>query len=726
MNPKDIKFLEIRHLRGPNLWTYRPVIEAVVDIGEFEDYPSNTLPGFVERLTTLLPTLIEHRCSYGERGGFLRRLAEGTWIGHILEHVSLELQNLAGMPGGFGKARETSQRGIYKVVIRAWHEEVSRVALETGRELILAAVEDRPFDVATRVEALRDMAERKLLGPSTASIVEAATAKDRRIPAIRLLADGNLVQLGYGKKSRRIWTAETDQTSAIAETISRDKDLTKSLLQSCGVPIPEGRMVDSPADAWEAAEDIGVPVVVKPCDGNHGRGVFTNLMSREEVEAAYPAALKEGSGVIVERYIRGSEHRLLIVGNKMVAAARGETVSVIGDGHSTLNELIDLQVNSDPRRGAAEEFPLDVVILSEHPVALLEIRRQGFEPDAIPAAGREVLIIRTGNHTCDVTDLVHPETAETAALAARVVGLDIAGVDLVCEDISQPLAGQRGAIVEVNAGPGLLMHLKPENGEARPVGRAIVDHLFPCGGNGRIPVVGITGSYGKTTVARLIARLLTLSGKHTGLACSDGLFLNDRRSEAGDCAHWEAARRILMNRAAEAAVLENGSDAIVRDGLAYDRCQIGVITNIDPARHTGRFYIDTPEQVATVLRTQVDLVLPGGAAILNAAEPMLVDMAPLCDGEVIFFATDPELPALVAHIEQGRRAVIVRYGQVMLVDGDGEAALTKLTDIPLCTDGKNRPQIENVLAAIAAAWALGNTPDLMRTGVETFFLDDDE
>lgn len=726
MNPKDIKFLEIRHLRGPNLWTYRPVIEAVVDIGEFEDYPSNTLPGFVERLTTLLPTLIEHRCSYGERGGFLRRLAEGTWIGHILEHVSLELQNLAGMPGGFGKARETSQRGIYKVVIRAWHEEVSRVALETGRELILAAVEDRPFDVATRVEALRDMAERKLLGPSTASIVEAATAKDRRIPAIRLLADGNLVQLGYGKKSRRIWTAETDQTSAIAETISRDKDLTKSLLQSCGVPIPEGRMVDSPADAWEAAEDIGVPVVVKPCDGNHGRGVFTNLMSREEVEAAYPAALKEGSGVIVERYIRGSEHRLLIVGNKMVAAARGETVSVIGDGHSTLNELIDLQVNSDPRRGAAEEFPLDVVILSEHPVALLEIRRQGFEPDAIPAAGREVLIIRTGNHTCDVTDLVHPETAETAALAARVVGLDIAGVDLVCEDISQPLAGQRGAIVEVNAGPGLLMHLKPENGEARPVGRAIVDHLFPCGGNGRIPVVGITGSYGKTTVARLIARLLTLSGKHTGLACSDGLFLNDRRSEAGDCAHWEAARRILMNRAAEAAVLENGSDAIVRDGLAYDRCQIGVITNIDPARHTGRFYIDTPEQVATVLRTQVDLVLPGGAAILNAAEPMLVDMAPLCDGEVIFFATDPELPALVAHIEQGRRAVIVRYGQVMLVDGDGEAALTKLADIPLCADGKNRPQIENVLAAIAAAWALGITPDLMRTGVETFFLDDDE
>ena len=721
MSQKDIKFLEIRHLRGPNQWTYRPVIEAVVDIGEFEDFPSNTLPGFVERLTTFLPSLIEHRCSYGERGGFLRRLEEGTWIGHILEHVSLELQNLAGMPGGFGKARETSQRGIYKVVIRAWHEEVSRFALESGRELLLAAVENRPFDLAGRVEALRDMAERKLLGPSTASIVEAATAKDRRIPAIRLLADGNLVQLGYGKLSRRIWTAETDETSAIAETISRDKDLTKSILQACGVPIPEGRLVNSPADAWEAAEEIGVPVVVKPHDGNHGRGVFTNLMSREEVEAAYPAALNEGSGVIVERYIRGSEHRLLVVGDKLIAAARGETVSVVADGKSTLNELVDLQVNSDPRRGAAEEFPLDVVILDKHPVALLEIRRQGFEPDSIPPEGREILIIRTGNHTCDVTDLVHPETAETATLAARVVGLDIAGVDLVCEDISQPLAGQRGAIVEVNAGPGLLMHLKPENGEPRPVGRAIVDHLFPCGGNGRIPVVGVTGSYGKTTVARLVARLLTLSGKRTGLTCSDGLFIDSRRSEAGDCAHWEAARRVLMNRAIEAAVFENGSDAILVDGLAYDRCQVGIVTNMDVARHTGRFYVDTPEQVFTVLRTQIDLVLPGGAAVLNAAEPQLVEMAKLCDGEVIFFASDPELPALVSHIEQGRRAVIVRYGQVMLADSEGEAALTRLGDIPLTEDGKNREQIENVLAAIAAAWALGITPDVMRTGVETFF-----
>ena len=720
MKTKDIKFLEIRHLRGPNIWTYRPVLEAIVDIGELEDFPSNKIPGFVDRLKAFLPSLIEHRCSYGERGGFLRRLEEGTWPGHILEHVSLELQNLAGMPGGFGKARETSKRGVYKVVIRAWHEDVTRACLFAGRELVMAAIQDTPFDVAEKVEHLRDMAERKLLGPSTGAIVESAMAKDRRIPAIRLLSTGNLVQLGYGKKSRRIWTAETDRTSAIAESISRDKDLTKSLLQSCGVPVPEGRMVDSPADAWDAAEDIGVPVVVKPYDGNHGRGVFTNLMTREEVEAAYTAAIEEGSGVIVERFIRGSEHRLLVVGGKLVAAARGEMAAVVGDGKSTINELIDLQINSDPRRGAAEEFPLDVILLADNQMALHEVERQGYTPESVPTAGREVMVLRTGNHTCDITDLVHPSIAAAASLAARIVGLDIAGVDLVAEDISQPLDGQRGAIVEVNAGPGLLMHLKPENGVARPVGRAIVDHLFPNGDDGRIPVVGITGSFGKTIVARLVARLLTLSGKCTGLACSDGLFLDRRLVDKGDRAKWEAANRILMNRAVEAAVFENGSDTILGEGLAYDRCQVGVITNIEPGQHYGRYYIETPEQVCNVLRTQVDLVLPKGAAVLNAREPMLVEMAVLCDGEVIYFALDAELPAIIEHRAQGKRAVLVRDGQVILASGADEIALTKLSNIPLTDGGKTPAQVENVLAAVGAAWALGITPDLMRIGIETF------
>jgi len=719
MTSKDIKFREIRHLRGPNMWTYRPVLEAIVDIGDLEDCPSNTIPGYYERLKALLPSLYEHRCSYGEPGGFLRRVEEGTWPAHILEHVTLELQNLAGLPGGFGKARETSERGVYKVVVRAWQEQVTRTALHEARDLIMAAMEDRPFDVEAAIERLADLVDSRCLGPSTASIVDAAD--DRDIPYIRLLETGNLVQLGYGAAMRRIWTAETDRTSAIAEGISRDKDLTKSLLQCCGVPVPEGREVDNAEDAWDAAEDIGLPVCVKPVDGNHGRGVFIDINTRDDVEMAFGVAVDEGSGVLVERSIPGSEHRLLVIGGKLVAANRGDVVKVKGDGQHTVRELIDIQINSDPRRGSSESHPLSNIRIDS--AARIELSRQKLDADSIPEDGRDVLIQRNANHEFDVTDDVHPETAEIASLAARIVGLDIAGIDLVCEDISKPLTEQGGAIVEVNAGPGLLMHLKPGVGKPRPVGQAIVDHLFPNGGTGRIPVIGITGSYGKTTVAQLIARLMTLSGKHTGLACSKGLFLDRRQSESGDCARWEHANRILMNRAIQAAVFENGSDTIVTEGLAYDRCQIGVITNVDVSRHTGRNYIDTPGQVFNVLRTQVDLVQKGGAAILNAREPDLVEMAPLCDGEVIYFAFDPALQVITEHLEQGKRAVIVRYGQIMLASAEGEVSLAKLKDIPLTDGGKNIPQVENVLAAIGATWALGVSPDVMRTGIETFFIE---
>ena len=715
---KDIKFLEIRHLDGPSIWTYRPVIEAVVDIGELEDFPSNKIPGYYERLKAMLPSLIEHRCSYGERGGFLRRVEEGTWPAHILEHVTLELQNLAGLPGGFGKAREAGPRGVYKVIVRAWQEDVTRAALQEARELVLAAMEGRPFDVAAAVDKLSDLADSCCLGPSTASIVDAAD--DRDIPYIRLLKTGNLVQLGYGAALRRIWTAETDKTSAIAEGISHDKHLTKTLLENCGVPVPEGREVDSPEEAWEAAEDIGLPVCIKPLDGNHGRGVFIDVKTREEAEKAYAVAVDEGSGVLVERSIPGAEHRLLVIGGKLVAASRGDTVRVIGDGKSTVRELVDTQINSDPRRGPSESHPLAKIRMDS--AVHIELSRQGLDPDSVPETGRDVLIQRNANHEFDVTDEVHPETAEIAALAARVVGLDIAGIDLVCEDISQPLAEQRGAIVEVNAGPGLLMHLKPGVGKPRPVGQAIVEHLFPNGSSGRIPVVGVTGSYGKTTVSRLIARLLSISGKHTGLACSDGLFLGSRQSEKGDRANWDAAHRILLNRAVEAAVFENGSDTILESGLAYDRCQVGVITNLDPARHIGRRYIDTPEQVYNILRTQVDLVLKNGAVVLNANDPKLMEMAPLCDGEVILFALDPLLPAITDHCEQGRRAVFVRYGRIALAHGHGETTLARLEDVPLC-QGEDKAQTENVLAAVAAAWALGISHDVIRIGIETFLPD---
>lgn len=718
MQKKDIEFLRINYLRGPNMWTYRPVLEAWIDIGALENYPSNTLPGFYERLTAWLPSLIEHRCGVGERGGFLQRLREGTWAGHILEHVTIELQNLAGMQSGFGKARETSTRGVYKVVVRSRHEEVSRVAMLEARKLLLAAIKDRPYDVAATVAKLRDMVDSLCLGPSTGCIVDAAT--DRRIPSFRL-TEGNLVQLGYGCRQHRIWTAETDLTSAIGESISRDKNLTKSLLQSCGVPVPEGEVVESAEEAWEAAEDIGLPVVVKPTDANHGRGVSTNLATREEVEAAYAVAIEEGSEVIVERFIRGYEHRLLVVGKRVVAAARGDIASVVGNGQSTILELIESQINSDPRRGEEEEYPLSLILIDREPVVRLELKRQGFAPDSVPPAGKEVLIQRNGNVSIDVTDQVHPEVAEAAALAARIVGLDIAGVDLVAEDISRPLEDQGGAVVEVNAGPGLLMHLKPAEGEPRPVGRAIVDYLFPEHENGRIPIVGITGSRGKTMVARLVARLLHLSGKHTGLACSDGVFFGQRQVEKGYAKPWAAGRKVLLNRTTQAAVFENSARSILAEGLPYDRCQVGVVTNIVDAEGLADYYIHNTDQVYNVLRTQVDVVLPDGYAVLNAADPLVVEMAPLCDGGVIFYA-NAQLPPMVAHIAEGGRAVFIREGQLILAAGMNETVLVSLSAIPMVRDGASEQSVGNLLAAVAAAWALDIPVELIRAGTEGFDL----
>ncbi|MDF3852247.1 cyanophycin synthetase [Achromobacter denitrificans] len=718
MKKKDIEFLDVVALRGPNIWTYRPVLEAWVDIGELEDYPSNTIPGFYERLTAWLPTLIEHRCSPGVRGGFLARVKEGTWPGHILEHVTLELQNLAGLRGGFGKARETSTRGVYKVVVRAWQEQVTRAALNEARDLVMAAIEDRPFDVPATISKLRSLIDRHCLGPSTACIVDAAD--DRDIPYIRLF-EGNLVQFGYGSAQRRIWTAETDRTSAIAEGISRDKDLTKELLSTCGVPVPEGRLVDSEDDAWDAAEDIGLPVVVKPYDGNHGRGVFTNLTTREEVVSAYRVAVDEGSGVIVERFVLGNEHRLLVVGDRMVAAAAGEPAWVTGDGKSTITELIDSQINTDPRRGRTENHPLNPVRLDS--AARLEIARQGLTEDGVPAEGQRVLVQRSGNVAFDVTDRVHPSVAATVTLAARIVGLDIAGVDLVAEDISRPLEEQRGAIVEVNAGPGLLMHLKPADGTPRPVGRAIVDHLFPDGDTGRIPIVGVTGTNGKTVVARLVARLLHLSGKRTGLACSEGLYLDRRLVQKGDRADFDSGTRLLMNRNLDAAVIENDSGVILGQGLAYDRCQVGVVTNIDDADHLGDFDINETERMFNVFRTQVDVVLPTGAAVLNARDPRVVEMAELCDGAVIFFGIDPALPAIAEHLGKEGRAVFVRDGAIVLAQGAREESLAAVAAIPLTHGGRVAFQVENVLAAVGAAWALDIPVELIRAGIETFDID---
>ena len=714
---KSIEILSVKHLRGPNMWTYHPVIEVWVDIGDLEDYPSSLIPGFYERLVKALPSLVEHRCSYGETGGFLKRVEEGTWPAHIMEHLTLELQNLAGIPGGFGKARDGDRRGVYKVMVSAINEEVTLTALKYARDLYLALAQDNQDGAALAndiIEKLRDLGDDLLLGPSTACIVNAA--EERGIPSIRL-SEGNLVQLGYGAKQRRIWTAETDQTSAIAETISRDKDLTKSLLRSAGVPTPEGRTVTSPDDAWEAAQDIGLPVVVKPIDGNHGRGVFINLYTQQEIEAAYAVAINEGSEVLVERHIVGDEHRLLVVGDKVVAAAKGETVWVAGDGKHTVRELIQIQINSDPRRGTAEEHPLNPVRIDS--AVELELARQQLTGDSIPAVDHKVLIQSNGNVAFDVTDLVHPDVAFQVALAARVVGLEIAGVDLVAQDISRPLAEQNAAIVEVNAGPGLLMHLKPASGKPQPVGKEIANHLFPLGTDYRIPVVGICGENGKTPVAEMIAHFLRLTNKYVGLSCSKGLFFGNRAIPNTNASNWENARRTLLNRASEAVVIENNHLSMLIEGLAYDRCQVGVVLNVDPKASFPQYAIYDEEQVFSVVRTQIDVVLPTGVGVLNADDPMCVQMAELCDGQVIFFSEDPNSEVVKTHLQNGGRVVLVGKQQITLKSG-------KLDQKSIPVPRHSESNIDapwkgmNLGAAIAAAWALDIPFNVIEAGAETF------
>jgi len=711
----DIKFLRINYLAGPNIWTYRPVIEAWLDIGELEDYPSNLLPGFTTRLTTWLPGLIEHHCGVGYHGGFIERLNEGTWAGHILEHVVLEVQSLAGMKTGFGKTRSTGEHGVYKMAFRTRDNVVGRAALDVSHRLMMAAINDEPFDLPAALVRLTDMVDRLCLGPSTAHIVDAAT--DRRIPSIRL-TDGNLVQLGYGAAQRRIWTAETDRTSAIAEGIASDKDMTKNLLASCGVPVPEGAIARSADAAWEEAADIGLPVVVKPIDANHGRGVSLNLNTEAEVRAAYVIASEEGDSrsVLVERFITGSEHRLLVVGRKVVAVARGESLWVTGDGRQNVAELCDSQINIDPRRGESEEFPLSPVEPRKSEENQLQLKRQGLTPDTVPPAGQKVLIQMNGNVADDVTDLLHPEVAHAAALAARIVGLDIAGIDLVCEDISRPLAEQRGAIIEVNASPGLLAHTKPASGTARNVGKDIIEHLFAPDDTARIPVVGVTGSLGCSLITRLIGCLVNITGKEVGVANGEGLYLNARVISNRDSTGVEAGQRILINRNVQTAVFESNARSILQDGLPYDRCTVGVVTDMAGLADLAEFHVHDDDALRNVIRTQVDVILPDGVAVLNAANEQVAALAELCDGGVIFYAFDEQNPVLAAHRAAGERIVFVRDGRIMLAEGDAETRLNTLDTMKPST--VKYP--ENVLAAVAAAWALGVPSDLLCGGLRAF------
>lgn len=637
----------------------------------------------------------------------------------IIENITLELQSRSDLKISFCKTVTTQEPHVLRLIIQYDEEEVARMALTLAQCMVDAALRGVTFDVAGEIEKVNDKANDICLGPSTRAMVDAATV--RGIP-VRRLTEGSLVQLGWGSRQRKILAAATSYTSAIAEDIVQDKDLTRILLQQVGLPVPKGRPAKSAEDAWEAAQEIGVPVVVKPRDGNQGRGVQLNLVTREQVMAAYVYAKEESDSIIVEQFAPGGDYRMLVIGKTLVAASRRKPAHVIGDGVHTVNELI-AEVNRDPRRASDHAAVLSKIRIDA--VATSVLAEQGETPESIPAAGKEVLIRRnanlsTGGTAADITDEVHPTIRQACIEAAQVVNLDICGIDLVAEDISAPLSERNGVIIELNARPGLRMHLYPSDGKARPVGREVIDMMFPPGDEGRIPVVAITGTNGKTTTTRFISHLLSQNGWVVGMTSTDGVFVGGRMLDDGDCSGPKSAKRVLGFPLADAAVLETARGGIMREGLAFDHCQVGVVTNIGVGDHLGLNEIDTPEQLAEVKQCVVAAVPVNGWAVLNATDPLVVKMVETYPRKTIFFAIDGEHPVIKKHRAAGERAIFARDGWIVRAEGETETPFIALTEVPLTHGGRIGFQVENTLASIAAAWALCIDDELIKLGARTF------
>lgn len=701
----------IRALRGPNLWCRHTAIEAIVACST-EAHSSVDLPGFEERLRARFPDIGPLNPDDGD---------SVFSMAHALECAALRLQAAAGCPVTFSRTAPTVEPGTFQVVVQYSEEDVGRLAFELAQNLCAAARDNTPFDLDDALHRLRDLDEDVRLGPSTGSIVYAAVA--RGIP-YRRLTQGSMVQFGWGSRQRRIQAAETDLTSAVAESIAQDKELTKSLLHAAGVPVPLGRVVTDAEGAWAAAEEINAPVVVKPRDGNQGKGITVRIRTRDEIVAAFNAAEEISSDVIVERYIPGHDFRLLVVGRHLVAAARRDPPQVTGDGKHTVRQLVE-ELNRDPRRGEGHATSLTKIRLDD--IAVSVLAKQNLTPDSVAPKGTRVILrnnanLSTGGSATDVTDDVHPEMAARAVAAAQMVGLDIAGVDAVCETVLKPFEEQAGGIVEVNAAPGLRMHLQPSYGKGRAVGEAIISTMFADGDDGRIPVVAVSGTNGKTTTVRLIAHLLTASGLRTGMTGTDGVYIQGERIDTGDCSGPRSARNVLMHPDVDAAVFETARGGLLREGLAFDRCDVAVITNVGEGDHLGLSYISTVEDLAVLKSVIVQNVAPHGVAVLNAADPMVARMAEACPGNVTFFARDRDHPVMATHCAQGKRVVFVDRGDIVAAEGEMQVRIP-LSAIPLTRNGAIGFQVENAMSATAAAWALGLDWDVIRRGLSNFSSD---
>ena len=713
-----MKILEHRALRGPNRYSRHQTMYMLLDIGAFETKPSDALAGFTDRLIKLLPSLQTHGCSVGRPGGFIRRLRRGTWAGHIVEHVALELQCLAGMEVGFGKTFDTNEHGIYKVVYRY---RVESAALLAGREavaLVEATANDQPFEIGTVVTRLKDLREQDLLGPSTSSIVE--EAQRRGIPALRL-NDASFVQLGYGSMQRRIRATMTDRTSAIGVEIADEKFRTKELLRQAGIPTPEGVIVESLEMAAHGADNIGYPVTVKPDAGNHGRGITARVANAAELEAAFAAALAVCGTVIVEKHLTGLDFRVLVINGSLVAAALREPAHVVGDGSSSVRQLID-ELNRDPRRGLGHERTLTAVAVNDMTERLLSFHGYALD-DVLPADVKLYLKstanLSTGGTARDATDEVHQDVRLMCERIAGLIGMDCIGIDIVAPRLDQPLPPDSAGVVEVNAAPGFRMHLDPSEGKARNVAKPFVEMLFPPDASYDVPIVAVTGTNGKTTTAKLIAHTLKYSGKKVGFAGTTGVEIDGVAMVSGDFSGPEGSGIVLREPTVDHAVLEVARGGIVRRGLGFDSCSVGVLLNVADD-HLGVDGVEDIEELALVKSTVIEVVKDTGVSVLNADDPIVVGLKDRAGGQPIFFSLQAENEIIEQHLRSGGTAVVVQDGDLVIHSQEPSVHVLSVVDAPITLGGMATFNVANVLAAVAALHGLGIPVDMIRAGISTF------
>lgn len=729
-----MKILSTNIYVGPNVYAHFPVIRHVLDLEALEDWPTGRLgKAFIDPLLELLPGLHEHGCSYGEPGGFVRRLHEdeGTWLGHVMEHIALELQNVAGSPVTYGRTRSIEgEKGQYNMVFQYLDAEVGREASRLALDLIHSLLPDevRPddapakdWDFAEERDAFIRYAQRRAFGPSTASLVKAAEERD--IPWIRLNRQ-SLVQFGHGRYQQRIQATTTGKTSNIGVELASDKEETNSILRDLGLPVPKQRMVRSSSDAKRAAERIGFPVVLKPLSGNHGRGVSINLKSPEEVEVAFDKAREHGRNVIVEGHLEGFDHRLLVVNGKLVAAAKRMPGHVVGDGKSTVAELVDI-VNSDPRRGVGHEKVLTRLEFDHQAERLLS--RLGYDHATVPEKDEVVFLrstanLSTGGTAIDVTDVIHPENREMAERTIKAIGLDIGGVDFLTRDITESYREAGGGICEVNAGPGFRMHVAPSEGTPRDVAGPVIDMLFPPETPHRIPVAAVTGTNGKTTTSRMLAHILKMSGKTVGLTSTDGVYIDGQLSVPGDMTGPVSAKMILRDPSVDAAVLETARGGLLRGGLGYQNCNVAACLNVS-ADHLGMRGIDTLEQLAEIKRVPIEVATD--AAVLNADDVNCLQMADYTEAETLCYITmNPGHPLVKRHIRAGGMAFVLEEGMnghmITIYDNEGNTQLLWTHLIPATIEGRAMYNVQNAMFAAALAYNMGIGLEDIRHGLRTF------